>query len=295
MNMSYTSNPNIERVRMQAVLLLRQGQSTRQLARHFGFSQSVIVKWAARAPEDGRRSIPTQSSRPKSHPKALTPEVVHAIVSARLAHNRCSEVVHDDLLEQGIKVSLSSVKRTLSRQELLRPKSKWKRYHPPVPRPPAAAPGALVEMDTIHFVDWITGERFYIYTVIDLYSRWAYAEVHDKLRQTMSLDVALRAQYKADFNFTMVQTDNGPEFQSYFRDMLLAKGTGLRHSRVRQSNDNAHIERFNRTIQEECIGEYPVRRTVTQSQLEAYLDYYNTGRKHLGLGLKIPAQVIPRY
>lgn len=295
MSMPYTSNPNIERVRMQAVLMLRRGYSTRQVARHFGYSQSVVVKWAARAPNDGRKSIPTKSSRPKSHPRALAAATVTAIINARLAHNRCAEVVHDDLKDLGIEVSLSSVKRTLSRQELLKPRSKWKRYRPPVPRPLALLPGALVQMDTIHFVDWMTGERFYIYTIIDLYSRWAYAEVHDKLRQTMSLDVALRAQNKASFSFTMMQTDNGPEFQKYFCDMLAAKNISLRHSRIRQSNDNAHIERFNRTIQEECLGEYPVRKNVSQEQIDTYLDYYNNGRKHIGLGFKIPAQVIPSY
>jgi transposase InsO family protein len=149
-------------------------------------------------------------------------------------------------------------------------------------------------MDTIHFVDWSTGERFYFYTVIDLYSRWAYAEVHDKLSQAMSLEVALRAQSAASFAFTMMQTDNGPEFQKYFHDMLQARSIALRHSRVRQSNDNAHIERFNRTIQEECLGQHPLRQNVSQLQLNAYLDYYNNDRKHMGIGLKTPGQMIPR-
>ena len=293
--MAYTNNPNMAQVRRQAVLMLRRGYSTRHVARHFGYSQSVIVKWAARAPADGRQLIPTRSSRPKSHPRSLKPEVVTAIIEARLAHNRCSEVVHDDLKEQGVKVSLSSVKRTLKRHELLRAKSKWKRYRPPVPRPLALYPGALVQMDTIHFVDELSRRRFYIYTIIDLYSRLAYAEVHDKLSQRMSLAVALRAQKKASFSFIMMQTDNGPEFQRYFHDMLEAKGINLRHSRVRQSNDNAHIERFNRTLQDECLGKYPSRRSVNQEQINTYLNYYNTGRKHMGLGLKIPAQVIPRY
>src|SRR3990167_524068 len=189
MSMAYTNNPNIPQVRRQAVLMLRRGYSTRQVARHFGYSQSAIVKWAARAPTDGRLLIPTRSSRPKSHPRSLQSEIVAAIIAARLKHNRCSEVVYDDLSEQGVKVSLSSVKRTLKRHELLREKSKWKRYRPPVPRPLALYPGALVQMDTIHFVDWKTGRRFYIYTIIDLYSRWAYAEVHDKLSQKMSLSV----------------------------------------------------------------------------------------------------------
>jgi transposase InsO family protein len=295
MSMPYTNNPNIERVRMQAVLLVRQGQSTREVARHFGFSQSAIVKWVAKAPADGRHAIPTLSSRPKSHPKALSSEIVAAIIAARLAHNRCAEVVWDDLREQGIVVSLSSVKRTLARHEMLKAKSKWKRIRPSVPRPLATFPGALVQIDTIHFVDWSTGERFYIYTIIDLHSRWAYAEVQDKLSQRHSFAAITRAQERAKFRFVTVQSDNGPEFQTWFRDMLASCDTFLRHSRVRHSNDNAHVERFNRTLQDECLTSYPLRRNVTQPRLDAYLNYYNTGRKHMGIGLKIPAQVIPRY
>ncbi|GAC1600338.1 MAG: hypothetical protein NVS3B29_00630 [Candidatus Saccharimonadales bacterium] len=146
-------------------------------------------------------------------------------------------------------------------------------------------------MDTVHFVDWSTGQRFYLYTIIDLHSRWAYAEVHDKLSQAMSLQVALRAQVKAGFRFAMMQTDNGPEFQRYFHDMLAARQITLRHSRVRHSNDNAHVERFNRTLQDECVSSYPLRRNVTQQRLDEYLDYYNNGRRHMGIKLRRPAEL----
>lgn len=296
--MAYSNNPNLPRVRMQAVKLVKQGWSRRRVARYLGYSHSSVVRWTKRVEAErlhGNGGIPTKSSRPKSHPKSLGPEIVQAVIEARLRHNRCSEVVYDDLIEQGIKVSLSSVKRTLSRHELLKSRGRWKRYRPPVPRPLALFPGALVQMDTIHFVDWKTGERFYIYTLIDLYSRWAYAEVHDNLSQAISLKVALRAQANTTFTFQMMQTDNGPEFQKYFHDMLAARRIALRHSRVRQCNDNAHIERFNRTLQDECLGKYPLRQNVSQTQLNTYLDYYNNGRKHMGLGLKIPGRVVQRY
>lgn len=296
--MPYTSNPNLDRVRMQAVRLVKQGWTTRAVARHLGYSHSSVVRWVQRVAEDhidGRGGIPTRSSRPKSHPKVLDPNVVQAIIDERLKHNRCAEVLHADLKEQGIQVSLSSVKRTLDRHELLRKRSKWARTRELLPRPEILAPGSLVQMDTIHFVDWSTGERFYIYTIIDLYSRWAYAEVHDKLGQGMSLEVALRAQGKASFHFVMMQTDNGPEFQKYFHDMLATRKISLRHSRVRQSNDNAHVERFNRTLQDECTTGYPLRRNVTQQRLNEYLDYYNNGRRHMGIRMRIPAQVVQRY
>lgn len=293
--MPYTSNPKLPRVRMEAVKLVRNGWTTRAVGLHFGYNQSTIVRWAAKAPADSRMNIPTESSRPKSHPRTLDRATVQAIIDERLKHNRCAEVVYEDLKEQGVQVSLSSVKRTLARHELLKKKSSNRRIRESLPRPEITGPGSLVQMDTVHFVDWSNGERFYLYTIIDLYSRWAYAEVHDKLSQAMSLKVALRAQVKADFRFVMMQTDNGPEFQKYFHDMLAARQITLRHSRVRHSNDNAHVERFNRTLQDECVSSYPLRRNVTQQRLDEYLDYYNNGRRHMGIKMRRPAEMMQSY
>ncbi len=283
---------------MQAVKLVRGGQTTREVARHLGYSHSSVVRWVQRVEKErlhGNGGVPTRSSKPKSHPRALEPAIVQAIVNERLKSGRCAEVVYEDLKERGVQVSLSSVKRTLDRHELLKKKSKWKRIRQSLPRPDITAPGSLIQMDTVHFVDWSTGKRFYIYTVIDLYSRWAYAEVHDNLSQALSLKVALRAQVKAGFGFQMMQTDNGPEFQKYFHDMLAARKIALRHSRVRQSNDNAHVERFNRTLQDECVSSYPLRRNVTQRRLDEYLDYYNNGRRHMGINMRRPAEVVQSY
>lgn len=293
--MAYTTNPKLPRLRMQAVLMVRNGQSIRAVARYLGYSHSTVVRWVQKAPFDGRETIPTLRSKPKSHPKTLSAEIVSAIVRERLKHRRCAEVIHDTLAEQGIQVSLSSVKRTLAREELLRSRSKWKRIRPHTERPLALAPGDLVQVDTIHFIDWHSDQRFYIYTVIDLYSRTAYAEVHDRLRQTISLKVIWGAQKYMGFQFHTVQSDNGPEFARYFHDMLKAKGIALRHSRVRQSNDNAHIERFNRTIQDECLGSYPPRSSVTQTKLNKYLKYYNQERKHLGINLRTPTLMVRSY
>ena len=293
--MAYTSNPHLPRLRMQAVLMVRRGASTHEVAKHFGYSQSTIARWVQRANKElllGSENLPTLSSRPRSHPRTLAPEIVTTIVAERQKHGRCAEVIHDSLREQGIAVSLSSVKRTLARQGLLRPKSKWKRVRPHTERPDVQLPGDLVQIDTVHFIDWTTKQRFYLYTIIDLCSRMAYVEVHDKLRQTISLDVTLRAQSALGFPFTTIQSDNGPEFQRYFHDMLAAKGIALRHSRVRKSNDNAHIERFNRTIQDECLGRYPTRKHTSQTKLDRYLVYYNTERKHMGIGLKRPRDLL---
>jgi transposase InsO family protein len=276
---------------MQAVLRVRSGESVRAVARHLGYNHSTVGRWVAKAPPDGRETIPTLRSRPKSHPRSLVSEIVDAIVAERLAHRRCAEVIQATLSKRGLVTSLSSVKRTLARNELLRPKSKWKRYRPPVVRPPADAPGSLVQTDTIHFLDWQTKEKFYLYTVIDLHTRMAHAAVHDRISQRWSYQTLLEAQTLFGFAFQTVQADNGPEFATWLKDMLQSKGIQLRHSRVRQSNDNAHIERFNRTIQQELLGTRPLRGQVTQARLDEYIHYYNYDRLHLGISLQTPKEV----
>ena len=95
----------------------------------------------------------------------------------------------------------------------------------------------------------------------------------------------------------MVQSDNGPEFGQFFEQRLGSKGITVRHSRLGRPNDNAHIERFNRTIQTECIGYYWNRSVPLPSQhakLAAWLAYYNNERVHLGIQMRAPSQMLQR-
>jgi transposase len=130
--MAYTTNPKLPRLRMQAVLMVRRGASTHRAARYFGYNQSTVARWVKRADVGllkGSENLPTRSSKPKFHPKQLSKEVVATIVAERLKHGRCSEVIYADLKERGVAVSLSSVKRTLARQELLKTKKYRGRTH----------------------------------------------------------------------------------------------------------------------------------------------------------------------
>lgn len=249
------------------------------------------MRWVRKAPEDGRRTIPTQSSRPQSNPGALKKEIVEAIITQRNKRNRCGKIIHHELKNQGIVVSLSSVNRTLKRCGLLRERSPWKRWHSTFPRPYAEKPGDLVQIDTIHIVPR-AGERFYIYTLIDLHSRWAYAKVVDRINCVRSVLFVREAQRVASFQFRVLQTDHGSEFSSWFTEHAKARGMRHRHSRVRQSNDNAHVERFNRTIQEECFDHERQVPDVFQKALKRYLPYYNNERLHLGIEMQTPAQVV---
>ena len=84
----------------------------------------------------------------------------------------------------------------------------------------------------------------------------------------------------------------------YFEQQMHLAGIQTRHSRLHRPNDNAHIERFNRTLQDECTG-----RTITakdsiqkvQAQLTSYLDYYNNHRVRLGIQLRTPREMLQRF
>src|ERR1700693_2614612 len=82
----------------------------------------------------------------------------------------------------------------------------------------------------------------------------AYAEIHDRIGPGIAARVMVRASKQFGFAFAMVQCDNGPEYSRHFEVRLHAYRIQTRHSRLHRPNDNAHIERFNRTIQEECLG-----------------------------------------
>jgi transposase InsO family protein len=286
--MPYTTNKNMPRIRRQAADLVRRGWSARKVGRYLGFHHTAVSEWVRKAKKVGYVPIQTQSSRPHSHPKQLSDEVVDKIVKKRLEYNRYAEAVHKELQNDGIVVSLSSVKRTLDRCKLLKKKSPWKRYHPHQDRPKALHSGDLVEMDTVHrMID--KKKRLYVFTLIDVYSRWAYAKAFERMNSQTSIDFVLEAQQEASFHFNMLQSDHGPEFGKWFVTQIKKNH---RYTRIGKPNDNAHIERFNRTLQEECLDKVSNDVSKINCALKTYLQYYNYKRVHAGINYLIPMQVV---
>lgn len=291
--MPYTMNPHMPRLRMQAAkLVIKQEWSTREVARHTGFDHSTIVRWVQKAKIQNGRNIPTKSSRPYQHPKQLSPEVVAAILAHRHKYRRCAEVIHYSLTKQGYQVSLSSVKRTLKRYGLTYP-SKWKKWHTYPERPTPEKPGILVEIDSMW--EGLPVERLYLYALIDVCSRWAYAKPVKQINSWQSAEFYQEASRTASFPFITIQSDHGSEFAKWFTKRVLADGIEHRHSRVRRPTDNGHIERFIRTIQQECLARTPNSLKSWERAMPEFLHYYNYERPHMGLDMKTPMEVVQSY
>jgi putative transposase len=131
-------------------------------------------------------------------------------------------------------------------------------------------------------------ERIYVFVLLDVFSRWVYARCYEKLSGARSIQFVREAQREANFKFNMLQSDHGPEFGRWFVTQIQKKH---RYTRIGKPNDNAHIERFNRTIQEECLDRLPKSVPVLNEKIKKYLEYYNNERLHLGISLKSPIQL----
>lgn len=321
--MSYSSNPLLPRARAEAVrLVVEHNLPVSVAARKSGIHRTTLWRWKQRwlalnghvqlnndnrpnrMPGRAFRSaalrwnIPTSSSRPHTSPKAIATHIVARVLELRQQLKRCAEVIwHHATTKEGLLLSLSSVRRILRRHHCFDGARKKRVRSDNPKRPLPTKPGELVQTDTIHYICPFTRRRRYVYTVIDLYTRMAYAEVHSRILPGLAAGAVLRASSIFGFDIAMVQADNGPEFGRYFAQRLAGSNMAVRHSRLGRPNDNAHIERFNRTIQEECLGStltYKVTNKVVQARLTAYLDYYNTERVHLGIQYRTPSEMLRR-
>jgi transposase InsO family protein len=322
--MAYSINPNLPKARAFAMkLLIIDNLPLSIVANRCGVHRSTIWRWKKKWDETnkyvqltnyGRPSrpsnskfrlaacswrVPTITSKPHHHPWAIPDEIIKQILYVRKKLKRCAEVVwHYITTVLKIEISLSSVRRILRRHHCFDGARKPRVRSDNPRRPHVTKPGELVQTDTIHHVDPHSGKRLYFYTVIDLYTRMTHVTMSTILRQGLAVQAVLDAQASFGFNFSMVQSDNGPEYSRYFERQLRSKGIQIRHSRLHRPNDNAHIERFNHTVQTECIGHYwhkSVPLSCQQTKLNKYLDYYNNERVHLSLQLRTPKEMLQSY
>ena len=288
--MAYTTNEKIGTVRIAAIRMMQRGWSTRKVARHFGYNQSTVLRWYARRHEAWHQhTLPTRSSRPHTSPRSTPRELEARIIVTRQRINRCAEVVYEQLKTEGITVSLSTVKRVLSRYGCLKKRSPWKKKRRYPIRPDIETQGDLVEFDTIHFVDKYR-KRTYVYTALDVYSRYGCAMISSKSNCHQSVYFLKKVQKYFPFQMRCIQTDNGPEFGLHFTDAVIRRGMTHRHIHPRSPNENGHLERFNRTIQEE-IGRHGLCIFVPKD-IATFLTHYNTQRMHMGIQFKTPKQML---
>jgi len=91
-------------------------------------------------------------------------------------------------------------------------------------------------------------------------------------------------QRRFDGHVELLQNDGGPEFKGEFALRALLFCDRHRVARPYKKNEQTHIESFNRTLRQECLGwsNYkPSQMIDLQQRVEVFLQPYHFHRPHL--------------
>lgn len=158
----------------------------------------------------------------------------------------------------------------------------------------AEYPGHCIGLDTIE--ENIQGSRKYIITCEDLFGRFAFAWATKSHASQAASEFFTAFRLLFPYPVTFVLTDNGSEWKKHFANALLKLQITHYHTYPRTPKMNAHIERFNRTIQEEFLDYHKgllLDLDQFNTKLMDWLIWYNTKRVHYAFGNQLtPVQFL---
>ena len=267
---------------LQACLGLSVSRATlyRRRARGSGPEVSASRGPAARALSDDERRL-----------------VLDVLHSERFCDCAPAEV-YATLLDEGVYLSsASTMYRVLSAQgEVRERRSVRSRKGHPRPELKATSPNQVWSWDTTRLRGPVKWSFYYLYVVIDIYSRYVVgwmvalreaAYLAERLLQDTYAKQGIAAEELT------VHSDRGPVMRSRTVTNLLADlGVTKSHSRPYTASDNPYSEAHFKTLK--YRPEFPERFASAddaRSFLQAFFGWYNTEHRHSGIGYMTPEMV----
>ena len=298
-----------EAKRKTRILAFWEKYGTKAVEEAFGVKRRTLFDWQKKLKEGGGKleSLNPKSKAPKHTRKRLWDERIRGeIKRIRWEHPNLGK---DKLYPE--------LKKFCDKQQLKCPKEKTigriitdlggLRLHPKklshfgrevkvnrqkVTRKPkdfnALYPGHCVAFDTIE--KFINGQRRYIITFEDIYTRFSFAWCTTSHASKAAEEFFSMCLQLFPFSFTFVLTDNGSEFKKHFNNKINELHMTHYHTYPRTPKMNAHMERFNRTIQDEFVDYHMHELIVPEtfnSKLIEWLEWYNCDRVHFAFKNKL--------
>ena len=155
------------------------------------------------------------------------------------------------------------------------------------------SPGDLIEVDVV--VRFVGLMKRYIVTAIDIHSRYSFALCYTRHNSLCARDFIRKLEKIFPYKIKTIQTDNGSEFHKYFMQYLEKRKIIHYWNYKGQPHKQGHIEKFNRTIQEEFIDQNEMWLDDVDEFNEKMLEWiiwYNTKRFHWSLDLMTPVDYL---
>jgi IS30 family transposase len=257
------------------------GSAIEQITVVVGKHRATVYRWLAKIKRIGIREFLRRKATCKQRrPHARTPEhVIQRIVDIRNQYGWCGQKIRKELKERhGLLLGLSTIYRWLHAR-FTGAAVGIRRYKKHQALVTASAPRQVIEHDTVDL------GGLYAYTAIDIFSKEPSVYIGTDLHMRTGAEaLAYHGQY---YGFVQLQqSDNGSEFQTTFREAVLATGSLHRYSRPYKKNEQAHIENFNRALRNECFGDVqyaPAEIEAVRLQAKLFIQHYIHERWHMGL------------
>jgi transposase InsO family protein len=286
------------------------GRNVSLTARHFGFSRPTVYRWLGRYDRFHLASLEDRSSAPRRRRRPTwTVEAIEAVRELRECYPRWGKDKLVVLLRRaGVALSTSMVGRILAylrRRGVLREprvrrisvrQRRWTRPHGVrLPREIAiAAPGDLVELDTLDVRPPGSTSPYKQFTARDRFSRWDAVELRRNARAATAAGVLDALTARLPFQIRAISVDNGSEFMADFEAACAARRITLFLLPPRSPKLHGTVERANRTHTEEFYEVTDVEPDFASlaAGLAEWEHTYNHVRPHQALGYRTPAQAM---
>ena len=276
--------------RAKLMALHQRGVPLTALSAEYRVPREVLGRWWARYQVHDLAGLAPQSRRPHASPTRVSAAVERSILRLRrqrLSARRIAYALH---------VGHGTVQRVLERHGQNQ-----------LPRPPHAVPrryekqrpGELVHIDLKYLPALRNARHDFEFAAVDDFSREAVVSIRTDATSlaaaTFLEHVAATLPYPIEavltdnaFAFTMrhaLHSDRSTRFQH------ACSALGIRHYLLRPyaPQSNGKVERFFRTIDDECLHVRPLFTFAARSRaVEDFVWFYNHERPHMSLGGMTP-------
>ena len=253
--------------------------------RYFGIGRATFYRWKRRYAEEGLGGLARKKPVGKRWPNQLSDEVVEKILHLRREYHLGPQRIQWYMERyHGMKVSGSSISRTLVRNGMRRLPANVGRRKVHTKRYSKRVPGHHIQMDVkfLIFKD-AKGKKTkrYQYTAIDDATRIRALKIYERHTQKNAIDFADYVVEKFPFRIQTFRTDRGHEWQAQFHWHVEDKGIRHVYIKARTPQLNGKVERSHRTDQEEFYQILSYKGDVDlEKKLARWERYYNLDRPH---------------
>jgi transposase InsO family protein len=278
--------------RAKLMAMHQQGVTLTALSREFGVAREVLSRWWSRYRVADLAGLAPRSRRPHTSPTALTRPLQARILALRRRRWSAARIAFALQLGHG------TVQRYLEAagvSQLPQPaRVRPKRFE-------KQRPGELVHIDFKYLPALRDARHDFEFAAVDDFSREAVVWITTESTSAAATTFLERVVAALPYPIEAVLTDNAFAFtmrharhatrRTRFQEACAALGIGHHLLRPYAPQSNGKVERFFRTVNDECLYVRPLFTFAARSRaVDDFVWYYNHERPHFSLAGMTPVE-----